>query len=116
MTLAYLRDYCLAKAGTSEDTPFDPTTLCFRVGGKIFAITDLEEFEYVNLKSEPEKSNQLREQYEGITPGYHMNKKWWNSVKVDGSVPDLLILELVDDSYELILSSLPKKVQAEIRP
>lgn len=115
MTLSYLRDYCLKKPGTSEDTPFDANTLCFRVGGKIFAITDLEDFAFVNLKCDPERSIDLREQFSGITPGYHMNKKWWNSVAVLGEVPDSLILELVDHSYSLILHSLPKKVQAEIR-
>ncbi|WP_026955611.1 MmcQ/YjbR family DNA-binding protein [Algoriphagus vanfongensis] len=116
MTLEYFRDYCLAKAGTTEDTPFDANTLCFRVGGKIFSITDMETFEYINLKCDPERSLDLREQYPGITPGYHMNKKLWNSVSVLGNVPDRLILDLADQSYELIFASLPKKLQAEIRP
>ncbi|MCS5490339.1 MmcQ/YjbR family DNA-binding protein [Algoriphagus limi] len=116
MTLTYLRDYCLSKTGTSEDTPFDANTLCFRVGGKIFGITDIENFDFINLKCDPEKSEELRERYPGITPGYHMNKKWWNSVSVQGNVPDKLILDLVDHSYELIFDSLPKKIQAEIRP
>ncbi|MDE0561473.1 MmcQ/YjbR family DNA-binding protein [Algoriphagus sp. NF] len=116
MTLSYLRDFCLSKSGTSEDTPFDANTLCFRVGGKIFAITDLEVFEYINLKCDPERSAELREKFEGITPGYHMNKKWWNSVSVLGNVPDQLILDLVDHSYELVFASLPKKLQTEIRP
>jgi len=116
MTLSYLRDFCLSKPGTSEDTPFDANTLCFRVGGKIFAITDLEVFDYINLKCDRERSAELREKFEGITPGYHMNKKWWNSVSVLGNVPDQLILDLVDHSYELIFASLPKKLQTEIRP
>jgi predicted DNA-binding protein (MmcQ/YjbR family) len=116
MTLEYFRDYCLKKPGTSEDTPFDQDTLCFRVGGKIFSICSISEFQYINLKCEPERAVELREQYLGVTPGYHMNKKTWNSVSVIGDVPDKLILELVDHSYELILSNLPKKIQAEIRP
>ncbi len=116
MTLDYFRTYCLSKPGTSEDTPFGPDTLCLRVGGKIFALTDLEEFAYINLKCDPERAVELREQYEGITPGYHMNKKLWNSVSVLGNVPEKLILELADHSYDLILQSLPKKIQAEIRP
>jgi len=116
MTLEYFRDYCLAKTGVTEDTPFDEKTLCFRVGGKIFSITDMEVFEYINLKSDPEYSVELRERYPGITPGYHMNKKLWNSVSVLGNVPDQLILDLADQSYELIFASLPKKLQAEIRP
>ncbi|SHO65016.1 MmcQ/YjbR family DNA-binding protein [Algoriphagus zhangzhouensis] len=116
MTLEYFRDYCLAKPGVTEDTPFDEKTLCFRVGGKIFSITDMEVFEYINLKSDSEYSEELRERYPGITPGYHMNKKLWNSVSVLGNVPDQLILDLADQSYELIFASLPKKLQAEIRP
>lgn len=111
MTLEYFRDYCLALPAVTEDTPFDPTTLCFRVGGKIFAITDMEVFEYVNLKCDPERAIELRERYDGITPGYHMNKKLWNSVSVAGNVPDSLILELAVHSYELIRDSLPKKVK-----
>ncbi|MDN3205706.1 MmcQ/YjbR family DNA-binding protein [Algoriphagus sediminis] len=114
MTLSYLRDYCLAKPGTTEDTPFDEVTLCFRVGGKIFAITSLDIFDFINLKCDPEKAIELREKHEGITPGYHMNKKNWNSVSVEGNVPDPLILELVDHSYDLILKSLPKKIQSKI--
>ena len=116
MTLEYFRDYCLKKPGTSEDTPFDQDTLCFRVGGKIFSICSISEFQYINLKCGPERAVELREPHSGITPGYHMNKKTWNSVSVIGDVPDKLILELVDHSYELILSNLPKKIQAEIRP
>ena len=116
MTLAYYRDYCLAKAGTSEDTPFDADTLCFRVGAKIFSICSISNFAFVNLKCDPEKSMELREQYSGIIPGYHMNKKWWNSVSVNGSVSDKMILDLVDHSYELVLKSLPKKDQLLIRP
>lgn len=115
MTLAFFRDYCLAKPGVTEDTPFGEDTLCFRVGGKIFSITSINLFEYINLKCDPERSIELREQYEGITPGYHMNKKLWNSVSSIGNVPDSLILELADHSYELIFGSLPKKIKAEIR-
>ncbi len=114
MTLAYFRDYCLAKTGVTEDAPFDENTLCFRVGGKIFAITDLACFEYINLKCDPEYALELREQYEGIRPGYHMNKKTWNSVYAKSDVPDQLILDLADQSYQLIFASLSKKIQAEI--
>lgn len=116
MTLDYYRQYCLSKPSTTEDTPFDQDTLCFRVGGKIFSICSISEFLYINLKCDPERAIELREQFPGITPGYHMNKKTWNSVSTQGNVPDNLILELADHSYELILTSLPKKVQVEIRP
>ena len=112
MTLGFLREYCLAKPGTTEETPFDENTLCFKVGGKIFAILDIELFESVNLKCDPERSLELREQYEGIVPGYHMNKKHWNTVGCKGQVSDSLILELVDHSYQLVFQSLSKKNQA----
>lgn len=114
MTITFFREYCLSKPGTSEDTPFDENNLCFKVGGKIFAIIDIELFESVNLKCDPERAVELREQYSGIVPGYHMNKKHWNTVMFDGSVSDKLILELVDHSYDLILDSLPKKTKESI--
>lgn len=114
MTLTFFRDYCLSLPSATEDTPFDPTTLCFRVGGKIFAITDLESFEYVNLKCDPDRAVELRERFPGITPGYHMNKKLWNSVSVQGSVPDALILELTELSYRLIRDSLSLKIRQSL--
>ena len=114
MDITFFRSYCLSKAGTSEDTPFDANTLCFRVGGKIFAIIDIDSFESVNLKCDPERAMELRELHSGIIPGFHMNKKHWNTVLFDGSVSDKLVLELVDHSYELIFGSLPKKLQQEI--
>ncbi len=114
MTLEYYRDFCLALPHVTEDTPFDANTLCFRIGGKIFALVDIDVFDYVNLKCDPERSIELREQYPGITPGYHMNKKWWNSVSVQGNVPDRLILELTRHSYDLVYSSLPKKTKEDL--
>ena len=90
--------------------------LCFRVGGKIFSICSISEFQYINLKGDPEIAVELHEEVPGITPGYHMNKKTWNSVRTHGNVPDKLILQLADQSYNLILAGLPKKVQDEIRP
>ncbi|WP_186757476.1 MmcQ/YjbR family DNA-binding protein [Echinicola salinicaeni] len=114
MDIVFFRDYCLAKSGVTEDTPFGPETLCFKVGGKIFAITDIALFESVNLKCDPERAVELREHYSGIIPGYHMNKKHWNTVSSKGDVPDRLILELVDHSYNLIFKGLPKKLQNEI--
>lgn len=115
MTLEFYRDFCLAKPGVTEDTPFDQDALCFRVGNKIFSICSISEFQYINLKCDPVRAIELREEYPGITPGYHMNKKTWNSVSTSGNVPDKLILELANNSYDLILGSLPKKVQAEIK-
>ncbi len=114
MKIDFFRSYCLKKTGTTESTPFDENTLCFQVGGKIFAIIDIELFESVNLKCDPERAVLLREQYEGILPGYHMNKKHWNTLSFDGSIADSLILELVDHSYELVYAGLPKKIKEQL--
>lgn len=109
-----LRDYCLAKKGVSEDTPFGPDTLVFKVMGKIFAITGLDKYEFVNLKCDPDYAIELREREVGIRPGWHMNKQHWNSVMTDGSVSEKLFKQLIDHSYERIVQSLPKKLQAEL--
>lgn len=114
MTLAEFREHCRRKPGFSEDLPFDENTLAFRVGGKIFALMDVELFESVNLKCDPEHAVELREKYSGITGGYHMNKRHWNTVRTDGSVPNKLILELADHSYDLVRASLPKKMRDDL--
>lgn len=111
MRLEDFRAYCARKPGFSEDFPFGPETLVFRVAHKAFALMDVDLFQSVNLKCDPERAIELREQYAGIVPGYHMNKKHWNTVAADGSVPDKLLLELADHSYELVKASLPKKVR-----
>lgn len=111
MTLEDFRAHCLKKPGFSEDFPFGPEVLVFRVGGKIFALLDVDAFESVNLKCDPERAVELRERYEGIKPGYHMNKQHWNTVDAQGGVPGKLLLELADHSYDLVKASLPKKVQ-----
>lgn len=111
MTLSEFREHCIRLPGFSEDLPFDENTLAFRVGGKIFALMDVDQFESVNLKCDPERAIELREQYPGITPGYHMNKQHWNTVLCDGSVPHKLLLELAEHSYALVRASLPKKVR-----
>ncbi|MCH7399749.1 MmcQ/YjbR family DNA-binding protein [Belliella sp. DSM 107340] len=115
MNITFFREYCLSKLGASEDTPFDANTLCFKVGGKIFAIIDIELFESVNLKCEPEYAVELREKYDSIVPGYHMNKKHWNSVIFNSGLSDKFILELVDHSYDLVFDSLSKKVKENIQ-
>ncbi|MEM7551569.1 MAG: MmcQ/YjbR family DNA-binding protein [Bacteroidota bacterium] len=115
MNIEELREYCLAKPGTTEELPFGPDTLVFKVMGKMFALTGLDEFDFVNLKCDPQKAIELREKFEGITPGYHMSKKHWNSVKTDGSIPDSKIQYLVNHSYELVVASLPKKLKEELR-
>jgi predicted DNA-binding protein (MmcQ/YjbR family) len=111
MTLAEFREHCIRLPGFSEDLPFGPEVLAFRVGGKIFALMDVDLFVSVNLKCDPERAIELREQYPGITPGYHMNKQHWNTVLCDGSVPHKLLLELAEHSYALVRASLPKKVR-----
>lgn len=108
------REYCLSKPGVTEHTPFGPDTLVFKVMNKMFALTGIDEFEYINLKCDPERAAELRENWHGIKPGWHMNKHHWNSVFADGSVPDNMIFELTDHSYELVVASLPKKVRAEL--
>lgn len=115
MTLEDLQAYCGKKAGVSWDTPFGPDVLVFRVMGKMFALAPISVFDTVNLKCDPERAIELRERFDGITPGYHMNKQHWNTVDVSGSVPEKLIRELVDHSYELVRDSLPRKVREGMR-
>ncbi len=112
MNIERFRQLCLQKPGATEETPFGPDLLVFKVAGKIFAIADIELFESMNLKCDPGRAVELRESHEGITPGYHMNKKHWNTVLTDGSVKDALITELLEHSYALVVGSLPKKVRA----
>lgn len=114
MTLDELQSYCARKKGVSWDTPFGPDVLVFRVMGKMFALAPIAVFATLNLKCDPEHAIELRERYEGITPGYHMNKQHWNTVEVTGSVPEKLIRELVDHSYELVRATLPKKVRDQL--
>ena len=101
--------------GTHEDFPFDEDTLCLKVMGKIYAITDVETFEGINLKCDPVKALEYRATYQGVIPGYHMNKKHWNTVDPKGDVPDDLIFRMIRDSYDLVVAKLPKKQQAELR-
>lgn len=114
MNIESFRTYCISKPGVTEEFPFDQETLVFKVGGKIFVLTNVDHFTSMNLKCDPEYAVELREQYEGIVPGYHMNKKHWNTVLLDNSVPEKLVLKLLDHSYDLVFRSLPAKVKAEI--
>jgi len=114
MHIESFRDYCIGKNGVTEEFPFDETTLVFKVMGKIFALADLDFFESINLKCDPDRSIELREKYVGITAGYHMNKKHWNTVRMDGSVPDKLVEELIDHSYALVINNLPRYLKAEL--
>ena len=119
MNIEAFRDYCLSKQYVTECFPFDEDTLVFKVAEKMFTATSLKKWESgdrsVNLKCDPERSLELRDQYEGIIPGYHMNKKHWNTVTIEHSdVPEPLIQELIDHSYNLVVSSLTKKKQREL--
>lgn len=93
----------------TEEFPFGEDTLVFKVMGKLFALTDVESFESVNLKVDPEVGAELREQYSSVLPGYHMNKKHWITVIMDGSISDKLLCQWIDNSYNLVTASLPKK-------
>ncbi len=114
MNIEQFRNYCLSKTGTTEETPFGPTTLVFKVVGKLYALTGLETFASINLKCDPERAMELREKYDGVVPGYHMNKKHWNTVIMDGSISDELILEWIDHSYDLVVQGLSKQQRGEL--
>jgi len=114
MNIEELREYCLSKKGAQECFPFDEDTLVVKVGGKMFALIDLIGDLSINLKCDPEKALELRENYSAIVPGYHMNKRLWNTVYIDGSLSNKLIKELINHSYELVYSSLPKKIKSNI--
>ena len=112
MDIEQLRDYCLSKKEATEGFPFGDDTLVFKVKGKIFLIASLNRPQLqFNVKCNPEKAIELREEFNAIQPGYHMNKKLWNTIIIDGSLSMKLIKEMIDDSYFLILKSLPKKDQ-----
>ncbi|WP_026464683.1 MmcQ/YjbR family DNA-binding protein [Adhaeribacter aquaticus] len=108
MNIEEFRDYCLAKPGVTEETPFGPETLVFKVGGKIFALTDIESFESINLKCDPEMAIQLREEYPEVKPGYHMDKKHWNTITMGTTIPDKLIEQWIDQSFYLVYAKLTK--------
>ena len=114
MHIEAFREYCLSLPGTTEDFPFGEETLVFKVEGKIFALTHVDFFESINLKCEPEKAVELRERYPAVQPGYHMNKKHWNTVLTDGSISDALLVEWIKDSYYLVVASLPKKLRENL--
>ncbi len=110
-----LSAYCLSKAHTTEELPFDDVTLVYKVAGKIFAIAPSDNWGHVNIKCDPEEALERRAQYESVQPGYHMSKKHWVTVPLDGSVPRQTILAWIDDSYNLIVAGLPKTKRLEIQ-
>ena len=115
VTADTLRRHCLELPGAAEEFPFSPGLSVFKVAGKIFALSPLGDRSLrVSLKCEPGLAEHLRATYSSIRPGYHLNKRHWNTVEVNGSLPDRLVLDMVEDSYDLVVAGLPKKVQAEL--
>lgn len=114
MNIEVYRDYCLAKKGVTEEFPFDSQTLVFKVMGKMFALCDVDLFKSVNLKCDPEWALELRAKHPEITGGWHMSKKHWNTISMDGGLSDDHILQLIDHSYDLVAKGLTKKLQAEL--
>jgi predicted DNA-binding protein (MmcQ/YjbR family) len=110
-----LRERCLSFAGAEETFPFGPETSAFKVSGKIFALSGLDQAPLrVSLKCEPGLAEQLRQTHAAVLPGYHLNKRHWNTVTVDGSLTDQVIRDMIEDSYDLVLSSLPRARQAAL--
>jgi predicted DNA-binding protein (MmcQ/YjbR family) len=116
MTLADFCACCLSLPSVEETTPFGPEAIVYKVGGKMFALAMADEVPTrVNLKCDPERALELRDRHEDVTPGYHMNKRHWNTVNLGGRLPNALVRELIDHSYQLVVASLPKKVRDGLR-
>lgn len=120
MNIEQLRDYCLSKFGTTEDFPFDKNTLVFKVAGKMFALAPLDQWEKglasVNLKANPEYALELRAAYESIQPGFHMNKKHWNTIDIyKGELSPKLIMALIDHSYDMVIKGMSKKLRDTLK-
>tara|TARA_R110002126_G_scaffold77796_2_gene193908 strand:- start:10288 stop:10656 length:369 start_codon:yes stop_codon:yes gene_type:complete len=120
MHIEQLRDFCITKKGVTEHFPFDEVTLVFKVMNKMFALTGLNNWEKgdqkINLKCDPDKAEELRATYEGINPGWHMNKRLWNTVTINAAdVSDAIVFELIDHSYDLVIRGLTKKTKAELK-
>ena len=109
MDVAEFREYCLTKPSASEEMPFGPDVLVFKVGGKMFALASVDEVPATaNLKCDPDLALDLRDRYEQVRPGYHMNKKHWNTVEIDSGIPAVELRRMIDHSYELVIKGLPK--------
>jgi predicted DNA-binding protein (MmcQ/YjbR family) len=110
-----LRACCLNRSGATEERPFGPETSVFKVAGKIFALSALDRTPLqISLKCEPDLAEQLRAGYPAVRPGYHLNKRHWNTVTLDGSLPDQLVRDLVEDSYDLVVSALPQRLREQL--
>src|SRR3954469_13448127 len=117
MDIVEFREYCLTKAQVTEGMPFGETVLVFKVAGKMFALASLDEVPATaNLKCDPDWALELRDRYEQVRPGYHMNKKHWNTVELERGIPNAELRKMIDDSYDLVVRSLPKGVRAKFTP
>jgi predicted DNA-binding protein (MmcQ/YjbR family) len=115
MDLESFREYCLNKPHVTEGTPFGEDVLVFKVAGKIFALAPLDELPArANLKCDPDLALEFRDRYEQVQPGYHMNKKHWNTVEIDSGIPEGELRRMIDHSYELVVKSLPKAARAKL--
>jgi predicted DNA-binding protein (MmcQ/YjbR family) len=114
VTLESYRKHCLSKKGVTEGFPFGEEVLVFKVLGKMFALSGVENFESINLKVDPEEGVLMREQYPAVLEAYHMSKIHWVTVMMDGTVPDKLIKQWIDVSYDLVVAGLPRKEQAKL--
>lgn len=118
MNIQQLYEYCLSKKGVTEHFPFDEDTLVFKVGGKMFCLTSLKDWENgtpsLNLKCHPELTEEMRAKYDAVNPGYHMSKKHWNTIDFNKDVNDKKMMHFINHSYELVFSSLTKKMKSEI--
>jgi len=114
MNVEEIREYCVLKPEVTESFPFSPDALVFKIAGKMFALLHLGEKKFLNLKCDPEKATELREEFEFLIPAYHMNKKHWNTVDLEFDVPDEKLHEWIDHSFELVYAKLPAKVRKEI--
>ena len=111
LNIEQIREHCLKKKRVTEEFPFDEETLVFKVAGKIFLLASLEAIPLqINLKCDPEKAIELREEYDTVTPGYHMNKKHWNTIIIDGSIPEKKLFHWIDNSYSLVRAKLNNKI------
>jgi len=115
MNLEHFRTYCLEKKGVTEEFPFDENTLVFKVMGKMFSATNLQrEVFTVNLKCDPEWAIELREEHQDILPGFHMNKKHWNTIQMEGELKGKLIIKMIDHSYDRVVLGMTKKLRTEL--
>ncbi|HEY0770711.1 MAG TPA: MmcQ/YjbR family DNA-binding protein [Sphingobacteriaceae bacterium] len=114
MDIETLREYCIQKSGVVESFPFGEDTLVFKVGGKMFLLISLQDPSTFNAKCDPERAATLREEYDEITPGYHMSKVHWNTINMKGRLTINQLRELIDHSYELVYQKLPKKIKEEL--